>query len=130
MPPLAHYVSDPIFPAGVKCAEECQILNYSDTNNVQDSHHTFDFPVLQLTINIRREGATSTPELLEELVGAPLPVVERVAVEPLAARQHRREAQLELADVARVVARQEDVHHDVPPHRRRRSVVPVLDADN
>ena len=32
MPPLAHYVSDPIFPAGVQmpwgeCAEECQILN-------------------------------------------------------------------------------------------------------
>ena len=33
-------------------------------------------------------------------VGAPLAVVERVAVEPLAARQHHREAQLELADGA------------------------------
>jgi len=66
MPPLAHYVSDPIFPAGVQSAEECQILNeecqilnYSDTNNVKDSHHTFDFPVLQLTINKKVRGTFS-----------------------------------------------------------------------
>ena len=74
---------------------------------------------------------TLSRELLEELVGALLAVVERVAVEPLAARQHHREAQLELADVVRfVVGLQDDIHHHVPPHRRRRIVVAVFDADD
>ena len=30
-----------------------------ETNNVKDSHHTFDFPVLQLTINKKVRGTFS-----------------------------------------------------------------------
>ena len=69
-------------------------------------------------------------EVLEELVGAPLAVVERVAVQPLTARQHHLEAQLELADVACFVVSQDDIHLTSRHIDGGGVVVAVLDADN
>lgn len=55
-PPLSHEVSDPIFDAGVYCEERCQVLNYSAYGDARHSSHTFDYPILQLTINKKLRG--------------------------------------------------------------------------